>query len=86
MSWYGLYQPVKSQALTINQPNADGSYDMGVKRSNKLGNEVDLDLTYAYTEDVKFGVSGGMFFAGTKISNGNNDIAKQLLSSVSVAF
>ena len=87
LSWYGLYQPIKTSALSINQ--VDGSTTpvaMGVKRSNRLGNEVDLDLGYAYTEDVKFGLSAGMFFGGTKISNAGSEVAKQVLTSVNVAF
>ncbi len=65
------------------------NYVSGSANSNKyLGSEADLDLTYAYTEDVKFGVSAGYFATGKNFlvgSTGNNN-ASQLLSSVSVAF
>jgi len=55
------------------------------------GSELDLDLTYAYTEDVKFGMSAGYFMPGKAAkANGlvdnSNKNASQLLSSVAVAF
>ena len=86
LSWYGLYQPIKTSTLSINQVDGSTAPAMGVKRSNRLGNEVDLDLGYAYTEDVKFGLSAGMFFGGTKIANAGSEVAKQVLTSVNVAF
>jgi len=51
-----------------------------------LGNEVDLDLTYAYTEDVSIGMSAGWFMPGNVFSDNNNKVATQLLTSMSVAF
>jgi len=51
--------------------------------SNERGNEVDLDVSYAYTEDVTLGVSAGMF--NSKVL-GQDDTATQLLSSVKVVF
>ena len=55
--------------------------------SKYLGSEADLDVTYAYTEDVKFGVSAGYLMTGKGIApTADNKNASQLLSSVSVAF
>ncbi len=94
LSWYGLYEAVKTAGghYEIAQPDMDNHY-LHNKRSTRLGNEIDLDLTYAYTEDVKFGLSAGVFLTGTKLSNvdGNDatnqsQMAKQLLTSVNVAF
>lgn len=51
-----------------------------------LGNEFDLDLTYAYTEDVSIGLSAGMFLPGKVYDRPNQKTATQLLSSMSVAF
>jgi hypothetical protein len=88
LSWYGLYENHKdANAFSILQPDGSTAYHYA-KRSNRLGNEIDLDLSYAYTEDVKFGVSAGMFFAGTKFGStqGDSQVAKQLLTSVAVAF
>lgn len=53
----------------------------------KLGNEADLDVTYAYTEDVKFAVSGGIFFPGKYFDGlSTKDNATQVLTSVNVLF
>ena len=54
--------------------------------SKYAGSEVDLDLTYAYTEDVTFGVSAGYFATGKYYTGAGNQDATQVLSSVSVLF
>lgn len=54
--------------------------------SRKIGNEVDLDVSYAYTEDVKFGVSAGLFVPGKANGSTKQDNASQVLSSVQVLF
>ena len=62
----------------------------GSNNSKYLGTEADLDVTYAYTEDVKFGLSAGYFMTGKAYKPGQNPVANnnasQLLSSVSVLF
>ncbi|MBF0387479.1 MAG: alginate export family protein [Candidatus Omnitrophica bacterium] len=61
----------------------------GVNSSKYRGSEVDLDLTYAYTEDVKFGVSAGYFVTGKTFvadEGQDNKNKSQILSSVSVLF
>ena len=70
---------------TVNQPTG-GTQAVGGTTNKALGNEVDLDLTYAYTEDVKFGVSAGYFAPGRAFDSTNKDSATQLLTSVNVAF
>ncbi len=57
-----------------------------VSSDKKIGNEIDLDVTYAYTEDVKFGVSAGLYVPGKNHGSSEQDNASQLLSSVSVLF
>ncbi len=54
--------------------------------SKYAGTEVNLDLTYDYTEDVKFGVTAGYFATGKYYHAAANQDATQLLSSVSVLF
>ena len=57
------------------------------KNSSKyMGTEVDLDVTYAYTEDVKLGMSAGYFVRGKNYVTPDNKDASQLLTSVSVLF
>lgn len=67
-----------------NTPDATSRYE---------GTEADLDVSYAYTEDVKFGVSAGYFMTGKAngpaaagLTGYDNKNASQLLSSVSVLF
>ncbi len=58
-----------------------------VRNSSKyMGTEVDLDVTYAYTEDVKLGMSAGYFVRGKNYVTPDNKDASQLLTSVSVLF
>jgi hypothetical protein len=52
----------------------------------RLGNEVDLDVTYAYTEDVKLGVSAGIFYPGKAYASTTEQRASQVLTSVNVLF
>ncbi len=79
--------------ITLNQP--DGSTRTVNVTSNKhLGNELDLGVTYNYTEDVQFGVNAGWFFPGSTfvVAEGdagiadNHEIASQLLANVNVNF
>ncbi len=75
LSWYGVWKAAKGQYVT-NSSNA----------SMYEGSEVDGDLTYAYTEDVKLGLSAGMFMTGkTSLASADKN-ATQILTSVSVAF
>lgn len=67
---------------------ANGENSSPTSRASRyVGTEADLDVTYAYTEDVKFGVSAGAFMTGKAIQTPlNNKNSTQLLSSVSVLF
>jgi hypothetical protein len=51
----------------------------------RVGNEVDLDVTYAYTEDVKFGLSAGVFYPGKNFAEHQKELT-QVLTSVNVMF
>jgi hypothetical protein len=86
LSWYNL-SAARGMAgsYTLGQP--DGASNTATMTNKKaLGNEFDLDLNYAYTEDVKFGVSAGVFLPGKAFDAKNKDMASQVLSSVSVLF
>jgi len=85
ISWYGLNKIYKDQAMVLSSPNTDG-LSMTQGGSKSLGNEFDLDLTYAYTEDVTLGFSAGIFNPGKGFSPDNNDTASQMLTSVNVLF
>jgi len=51
-----------------------------------LGNEIDLGLTYDYTEDVQFALYGGAFMPGNAFDKTNGKTAKQLIGSMKVTF
>ncbi len=51
-----------------------------------LGNEIDLGLTYDYTEDVQFALYGGAFMPGNAFDKSNGKTAKQLIGSMKVTF
>jgi hypothetical protein len=77
LSWYGLWKAEK------------GNYRAGNENSSKYyGSEVDADITYAYTEDVKIGLSAEELFTGKVCLPypGNNKNASAILTSVSVSF
>lgn len=76
LSWYNL----KQHKTDVGTPPAV------TNNNSKIGNEFDLDVTYAYTEDVTFGVSAGMLIPTSAKYNNDDKTARQLLTSVKVAF
>ena len=55
-------------------------------KKSGLGNETDVTLNYAYTEDVSFGLTLGWFVPGDAFSKVNRDTASQALANVAVKF
>ena len=51
-----------------------------------LGAELDLHLTYDYTEDVQFGLMGGIFMPGKAFDECNREDATQVIGSMKVTF
>jgi len=59
----------------------------GVADRNKyIGSELDVSLTYDYTEDVSFNLLSAWFFPGTYWLGAQDDIAADLVGTVKVAF
>ena len=71
----------------------------GNKKHSFLGTEWDTHLNYAYTDDVQFGVSYGLFLPGSTFRDaggvsvggiatpiGDRNVAQELMTSVSVKF
>ena len=56
------------------------------KRSTDLGRELDLLLTYDYSNDVSFSLLWGTFFPGRYWMAGQNDTATDLVGSVTLTF
>lgn len=54
--------------------------------SDEIGDELDLLLTYDYTEDVSFGLLTGWFFPGRLFPTGQDDTAADVVGSMKVVF
>jgi len=80
--------PVQDVTAKLSWYNLNKARGVAGTSSKKMGNEFDLDVTYAYTEDVKFGMSAGIFYAGKHYdtSTHKQDNATQVLTSVAVLF
>jgi hypothetical protein len=77
---YGAQNP-----MVIIQPNGDVLEPSTTNKSG-LGNETDVTLNYAYTEDVSFGLTLGWFVPGDAFSKTNHDTASQALADLAVKF
>lgn len=91
LSYNGLWSavPVAKSGLSMTEP--DGSTTASFvpttnSKNNHLGNEFDANVTYAYTEDVKFGLNLGWFVPGDAFSSQSDRSAKQAIASVGVNF
>lgn len=83
-----LDKKVLGGTLPLLRPDSSTTTnDAAVKTDKKsIGNEIDLDLTYDYTEDVAIGLSAGWFIPGNLFEDTNDNVASQVLTSVAVAF
>jgi len=58
-----------------------------VRRGGFIGNEVDLQAIWDYTEDVSFGLLAGWFMPNGDVYYGGNDtIASDVVGTVKVSF
>jgi hypothetical protein len=73
-----------ANAVNLSGFNGDPTYNMTAKRA--LGWEWEMGLTYDYTEDVQFGLMGGIFTPGAAFNSSNSDAAKQVMGSMKVTF
>lgn len=85
----GSLQPIESLTLKGNYNlfwNQE-RFDANVSKTNGfVGQEIDLQANWDYTEDVSFGVLAGWFFPGEVYYDGQDDIATDLVGSVKVSF
>jgi len=77
------------QVFTVRNPgtvalNPDRIINMTDKRF--AGQEIDGTVTYDYTEDVQFGLLGGMFFPGPSFDKRNANTAMEVIGSMKVTF
>ncbi|MBF0331487.1 MAG: alginate export family protein [Candidatus Omnitrophica bacterium] len=87
LTWYNVNLAQRVSTMALNRSDymtAGPTFDVNGKKS--LGNEIDLDLTYAYTQDVKFKTTAGYFAPGKGLSPVAQDSAIELVSSVCVTF
>lgn len=66
------------------KPSAANRGSLG--NSDELGDELDVLLTYDYTEDVSFGLLTGWFFPGKVFPVGRDDTATDVVGSMKVVF
>ena len=88
----GYYDVAQKNAATFTVPNTyDGGatyYGTGTGAytgKRHLGNALDATVTYDYTEDVQFGLTGGIFLPGKALVTDRNN-ATQLIGSMKVTF
>ena len=55
-------------------------------RSKSIGDEIDVRLTYDYTEDVTFGMLTAWFFPGEYFIAPDTDIASEIVGSIALTF
>lgn len=82
-TWYGLWLAEEFATAGYNAINGTSYF---TTTDSELGHEFDIDLSYAYTEDVNFGVTAGWFVPGDVFTTENDNTANQVIGSVSVAF
>jgi len=88
VTWTYLYEPnavagnytFPAQLPDLSNPTVTATGKHG------LGNEVDGEFSYAYTEDVSFGLNLGLYVPGSAFAKANNSIAKEAIASVGVNF
>jgi len=89
VTWSSLYSADRFSAtnpLVLIEPNGEVAAPATTTKGRGLGNEYDVNLGYAYTEDVSFGVSLGWFVPGSAFSSVNDKPASQAIANVKVAF
>ncbi len=72
--------------LSLLQPDGSTLGTLATTGRKDLGNEYDVNVNYAYTEDVTMGVSLGWYVPGKAFAKANNSTASQALAHVNVNF
>lgn len=88
-NWYHILldKPLHSgdtAQIILSGVAAGQSYVVG--NDKHLGDEIDVDLIYDYTEDVQLGLNLGWFLPGDTFNSVNKDAATQAIASMKVAF
>ncbi|MCG8429689.1 MAG: alginate export family protein [Candidatus Omnitrophica bacterium] len=86
--WYlRLNRPftVDATSVVLSGVTGDPSYRMNADKK-ELGHEVDLIVSYDYTEDVQFVLNTGVFLPGDAFHSDNEKKATQVIGSMKVSF
>ncbi len=73
-------------AANINTVTLGTGTTYAMTSKKDLGDEVDLEVIYDYTEDVQLSLCGGLFFPGDAFASGNEETASQVVGSMKVTF
>jgi len=81
----GGIRPVEKVGLSLDWYNLTLMEDVG--GDDEVGNEIDVAVTYNYTEDLTFGLQYGILLTGDLLDNaGYDDDPWQLIGSMKLAF
>ena len=70
----------------VNKRNYIISTGVTEERGGYVGSEVDLELTWDYTEDVSFGLLSAWFFPGNVYASGADDTATDVVGTMKLSF
>jgi hypothetical protein len=76
---------INPYSVNLSGVAGDPTYVMAPNKKS-LGQEVDLGITYDYTEDVQLGLNAGAFIPGAAFDKKNKETAKQVIGSMKVTF
>ena len=89
-AWYGSVNPIEdltiSPRLTFFWLDEASTGAKANKRRSYAGAEWDTNVVYNYTDDVQFGFLYGLFAPGNVYKSPNDNVAQELVTTVSVKF
>lgn len=84
--WAKNYQNGALIPSYYDDPNTPASWQLLMTDKRFVGQEIDLSLTYDYTEDVQFKLMSDVFLPGAAFDKRNDDVATQVIGSMKVVF
>ena len=70
----------------LAEPYAEVSQVVAENTNRYVGSELDINMTWDYTEDVQFGLLSAWFFPGSFYGSGQDDIATDIVGTVKLSF
>jgi hypothetical protein len=84
LNWYHYWLAEKFNAGSRTADGVGGTFTMTSDES--LGDEIDIELTYDYTEDVEFSLTTAFFVPGDAFEGDNSETSTAVAGGVSVSF